>query len=170
MQRITSAALIATIIDCGSGKTTGGTSAQSAPASLDSNRLSTGARLDPAGRSIPVGNMPLSAVLSPDGKHLVLIEACRGKQVDFAAKGADVQAAAGAPNIYVPVRGTSFASPIIARMFAMDLETPDPAQAKAALAKWKGIANDLGKPGRDDVYGEGELGDFRDSMLGNTRK
>ena len=72
MQRITSAALIATIIACGSGKTTGGTSAQSAPASLDSNRLSTGARLDPAGRSIPVGNMPLSAVLSPDGKHLVL--------------------------------------------------------------------------------------------------
>jgi hypothetical protein len=34
--------------------------------------LSTGARLDPAGRSIPVGNMPLSGVLSPDGKHLVL--------------------------------------------------------------------------------------------------
>jgi subtilisin family serine protease len=60
-------------------------------------------------------------VTAVDEKHLVLIEACRGQQVDFAAKGADVQAAAGAPNIYVPVRGTSFASPIIARMFAMDL-------------------------------------------------
>jgi hypothetical protein len=55
-------------------------------------------------------------------------------------------------------------------MFAMDLETPDPALAEAALAKWKGIANDLGKPGRDDVYGEGELGDIRDSVLGNTHK
>jgi subtilisin family serine protease len=109
-------------------------------------------------------------VTAVDGKHLVLIEACRGKQVDFAAKGADVQAAAGAPNIYVPVRGTSFATPIIAMMFAMDLETPDPALAEAALAKWKGIANDLGKPGRDDVYGEGELGDIRDSVLGNTHK
>ena len=50
-------------------------------------------------------------VTAVDGKHLVLIEACRGKQVDFAAQGADVQAAAGAPNIYVPVRGTSFAAP-----------------------------------------------------------
>jgi len=109
-------------------------------------------------------------VTAVDEKHLVLIEACRGQQVDFAAKGADVQAAAGAPNIYVPVRGTSFASPIIARMFAMDLEIPDPAQAKAALAKWKGIANDLGKPGRDDIYGDGELEDTRDAMLGNTLK
>ena len=72
MRRITSAALIAATIACGSGKTTGSTSAESKPASLDSNRLSTGARLDPAGRSIPVGNMPLSAVLSPDGNHLVV--------------------------------------------------------------------------------------------------
>jgi YVTN family beta-propeller protein len=72
MRTITSAALIATTIACGSGKSTGRPSAESAPASLDSNRLSTGARLDPAGRSIPVGNMPLSGVLSPDGKHLVL--------------------------------------------------------------------------------------------------
>jgi len=109
-------------------------------------------------------------VTAVDAKHHVLIEACRGKQVDFAAQGADIQAAAGAPNIYAPVRGTSFAAPIIAMMFATDLKTPDPVQAETALAKWKGIANDLGKPGRDDVYGEGELGDFRDSVLGNTHK
>jgi subtilisin family serine protease len=107
-------------------------------------------------------------VTAVDGKHRVLIEACRGKQVDFSAQGADVEAAAGAPNIYVPVRGTSFAAPIIAMMFAMDLETPDTEHAQAALVKWKEIANDLGKPGRDDVYGDGELGDFRDSVFGNT--
>lgn len=106
-------------------------------------------------------------VTAVDGKHHVLIEACRGKQVDFAAQGADIQAAATAPDVYVPVRGTSFAAPIIAMMFAIDLEAPDPPQAQAALAKWKGIANDLGKPGRDDIYGEGELGDFRDSGLEN---
>jgi YVTN family beta-propeller protein len=35
-------------------------------------RLSTGVRLDPAGRSIPVGNMPLAALASPDGRYLVL--------------------------------------------------------------------------------------------------
>jgi subtilisin family serine protease len=98
-------------------------------------------------------------VTAVDGKHRVLIEACRGKQVDFAARGSDVEAAAGAPNVYVPVRGTSFAAPIIAMLLAADLETPDPVRAQAALAKWTGIANDLGKPGRDDIYGEGELGD-----------
>ena len=96
-------------------------------------------------------------VTAVDAKHRVLIEACRGKQVDFAAQGSDFEAAAGAPKIYVPVRGTSFAAPIIAAMFAMDLQAPDPAQAQIALTKWKGTAHDLGKPGRDDVYGEGEL-------------
>jgi len=109
-------------------------------------------------------------VTAVDGKHRVLIEACRGKQVDFAAQGSDIQAAAGAPNVYVAVRGTSFAAPIIAMMFADDLKTPDPIQAQAALAKWKAIANDLGKPGRDDVYGEGELGNSRGDTLGHTHK
>ena len=56
--------------------------------------------------------------------------------------------------------GEYFAGIIIAMMFA-DLEAPDPARAQAEFAKWKGIANDLGKPGRDDIYGEGELGDER---------
>ncbi len=98
-------------------------------------------------------------VTAVDGKHRVLIEACRGSQVDFSAKGADISAASGAPNNYVEVRGTSFAAPIIATMLALDLDTPDPSHAQAALARFRGIANDLGKPGRDDVYGDGELGD-----------
>jgi subtilisin family serine protease len=105
-------------------------------------------------------------VTAVDEKHRVLIEACRGKQVDFAAQGSDLEAAAGAPNLYVPVRGTSFAAPIIAMLFAMDLQAPDPVRAQAALAKWTGIANDLGKPGRDDIYGAGELGDDRTALGG----
>ena len=109
-------------------------------------------------------------VTAIDEKHQVLIEACRGKQVDFAARGVDQSAAAGTRDEYVPVRGTSFAAPIIAMMFAMDLQAPDPAKAQAALVKWTGIANDLGKPGRDDIYGAGELGDFRDSDLGSANK
>src|SRR6476660_3463791 len=36
------------------------------------HRLPTGVRLDPAGRSTPVGNMPLAASASPDGRALVL--------------------------------------------------------------------------------------------------
>ncbi|MBA2686342.1 MAG: bifunctional YncE family protein/alkaline phosphatase family protein [Gemmatimonadaceae bacterium] len=43
------------------------------PASLSSTaRLPTGARLDPAGRSTPLGNMPLSALLAPDG-HIIVV-------------------------------------------------------------------------------------------------
>src|SRR6202043_2415351 len=42
------------------------------PATDDPPRLPTGLRLDPAGRSIPVGNMPLAALASPDGRWLVL--------------------------------------------------------------------------------------------------
>lgn len=105
-------------------------------------------------------------VTAVDQKHRVLIEACRGRQVDFAAQGSDIQAAAGAPDIYVPVRGTSFAAPIIAMMFAADLDAPDPVRAQAALAKLKSFANDLGKPGRDDIYGDGELGANSDPVLG----
>jgi len=36
------------------------------------HRLPTGARLDPAGKSFAVGNMPIAALASPDGKHVVL--------------------------------------------------------------------------------------------------
>jgi subtilisin family serine protease len=105
-------------------------------------------------------------VTAVDEKHRVLMEACRGKQVDFAAQGADMSAASGAPNVYVPVRGTSFAAPIIALMFAVDLPAPDPARAQTAVAKWKDVAKDLGKPGRDDIYGEGELGHDRSALGG----
>jgi len=94
MRRITSAALIATTVACGSGKTTRSASAESKPTSLDSNRLSTGSRLDPAGRSIPVGNMPLSAVQSPDGRHLVLaLSGWRQQGIDVVSRatGAVVQ-------------------------------------------------------------------------------
>jgi hypothetical protein len=35
--------------------------------------LPTGARLDPAGRSFDVGNMPLSMVLSPEGDRIVVL-------------------------------------------------------------------------------------------------
>src|SRR5665647_1014562 len=35
-------------------------------------RLPTGARLDPAGRSTPLGNMPLAAIPSPDGHDIVV--------------------------------------------------------------------------------------------------
>jgi hypothetical protein len=63
-----------------------------------------------------------------------LPEAARGPQVLFAAPGNNmVSAAIGAPP-YRPVRGTSFAAPIVAALLAGSLAHPDPAGARAALA------------------------------------
>jgi len=42
------------------------------PALAAEHRLSTGVQLDPAGRSIPLGNMPLAATASPDGRYVVV--------------------------------------------------------------------------------------------------
>jgi len=36
-------------------------------------QLPTGVRLDPAGRAIDVGNLPLSMVVAPDGKHAIVL-------------------------------------------------------------------------------------------------
>jgi YVTN family beta-propeller protein len=48
-------------------------SAESPRSTDDERRLPTGARLDPAGRSIDVGSMPLAMTLSPDGRYVVLL-------------------------------------------------------------------------------------------------
>jgi subtilisin family serine protease len=96
-------------------------------------------------------------VTGVDGKHRVLIEAGRGAQVDFAALGADVPAAGRAPDQYAPVRGTSFAAPVVAALLA-EMQTPDAAARDRWLLQLQSQAQDLGKPGRDDVYGSGELG------------
>ena len=48
-------------------------SAESPRHADEARRLPTGARLDPAGRSVDVGSMPLAMTLSPDGRHVVLL-------------------------------------------------------------------------------------------------
>jgi hypothetical protein len=109
-------------------------------------------------------------VTAVDGEHRVLVEACRGEQVDFAARGADMKAATQAPDVYAPVRGTSFAAPIVAALLVEDLVAPDSAARERALAKWAGTARDLGKRGRDDIYGAGELGVMPETVAGESNK
>jgi subtilisin family serine protease len=100
-------------------------------------------------------------VTAVDAKHRVLIEAARGPQVMFAAIGADT-AAAGAGTGYVAVRGTSFASPIVAALLAGQMSQPDPIQVNQALTALEKQAIDLGTAGRDLTYGLGLVGaEFR---------
>jgi subtilisin family serine protease len=106
----------------------------------------------------PAAYPAVIAVTGVDAHRRVLIEACRGKHVDFAAPGADM-AAAGLEAEFSLVRGTSFAAPIAAGLFARQLTQIDRARADAAVAALTSQAVDLGVRGPDKVYGNGLVGD-----------
>jgi subtilisin family serine protease len=94
------------------------------------------------------------AVTGVDARRRVLPEAGRGSHVDFAAPGAEVTVA-GLAGGFVTVRGTSFATPVVAGRLARLLPAPDPGGAKAAVDALGREAADLGAPGPDPIYGRG---------------
>ena len=106
-------------------------------------------------------------VTAVDQRQRVLLEAARGRHVDFAAPGADI-AAAGATQAYAAVRGTSFAAPIVAGLLVAEIQQPDPAAAERALATLARLALDLGSPGIDSTYGHGLVGDALRIELATT--
>jgi hypothetical protein len=96
------------------------------------------------------------AVTAVDRSRRVLVEAGRGKHVDFAAPGADLgAAAAGSVDGFAKVRGTSFAAPLVAGLLAMLVHEPEPAARARALAALANAAVDLGARGPDAIYGAG---------------
>jgi Subtilase family len=96
-------------------------------------------------------------VTAVDSHRRVLIEAARGKQVMFAAPGADMVAADNGGK-YSAVRGTSFAAPIVAGLLAQILSAPDLSASDAAVEALALHAIDLGPAGRDLTYGFGLVG------------
>ncbi len=103
----------------------------------------------------PAAYAGVIGVTGVDARDRVLIEAGRGPQVDFAARGV-VETGSG-PN-RASVRGTSYAAPIVARLIAEEMREPDPAGALLAQNRLRTRAHDLGARGRDEVYGEGLVG------------
>jgi subtilisin family serine protease len=98
------------------------------------------------------------AVTGVDARHRVLVEACRGDHVDFAAPGSNMSAAS-IETPFAKVRGTSFASPIVAGLLARNISAPGKEQAASAVALLVSQATDLGAKGADKVYGNGLVGD-----------
>jgi Subtilase family len=105
----------------------------------------------------PASYPDVVGVTAVDARQRALLEACRGKQVKFSAPGADMSAANTAQR-YAMVRGTSFASPIVAGLLAEALHEPDRGAAERAIADLASHALDLGAPGPDPVYGFGLVG------------
>lgn len=96
-------------------------------------------------------------VTAVDTRNRVLVEACRGAHVAFAAPGAEMAAATLAQS-YAVVRGTSFAAPIVAGLLAAQMTEPDATKAASAIALLATQALDLGSKGQDRIYGRGLVG------------
>ncbi|HKW48381.1 MAG TPA: hypothetical protein VJN70_13120, partial [Gemmatimonadaceae bacterium] len=60
------------MVACGGNRAQTATPVGATGSLVDEHRLPTGVRLDPAGHSFAVGNMPIAALASPDRRHLVL--------------------------------------------------------------------------------------------------
>jgi len=97
-------------------------------------------------------------VTAVDARQRALVEAERGPQVKFAAPGAQMVAATR-PSGYTLVRGTSFASPIVAGLLSLKLDVVDKTAADKAIAALASEAVDLGAPGPDPVFGYGLVGE-----------
>ena len=96
------------------------------------------------------------AVTAVDGKRRALIEAGRALHLDYAAPGADIRAI-NAKGKRIRVRGTSFATPLVAARLARALQKG---------GDWRESidreAVDLGRKGVDPVFGRGLVcGDCR---------
>ncbi|HEY0597219.1 S8 family serine peptidase, partial [Sphingopyxis sp.] len=102
----------------------------------------------------PASHRGVFAVTGIDKKGRVLPEAGRALHIDFAAPGDDVLAATGAAGTD-RLRGTSFAAPLVAGRLALRYPAPAIDRIGPAVSALVMEARDLGKPGRDKLYGHG---------------
>lgn len=102
----------------------------------------------------PASYRGVFAVTGVDGKNRALPEAGRAAHVDFAAPGDAVLAATGAGTTD-RLRGTSFAAPLVAGRLALRYPAPSVDRIASAVSALVFEASDLGKRGRDKIYGHG---------------
>ena len=94
------------------------------------------------------------AVTGVDARNRALPEAGRARHIDFAAPGDAVLAATG-PVSTDRLRGTSFAAPLVAGRLVLHYPAPAIDRIGPAVSALVMEARDLGKRGRDQIYGHG---------------
>ncbi|ANP45712.1 S8 family serine peptidase [Candidatus Viadribacter manganicus] len=107
--------------------------------------------------SFPAAFNGVLAVTAIDTSGAPYFRANRGAYIDFAAPGVDVPVALN--GAVLRATGTSFAAPVISALAAAHLSAPSPRQSNRVVEHLRAGAEDLGAPGRDNVFGWGALRD-----------
>lgn len=115
----------------------------------------------------PASYPDVIGVTAVDARHRVLPEAGRGTQVDFAAVGVGLNAAAPGGK-WESVRGTSYAAPVVARAAAVAVVEPQAGLSARTQQRLAIEAVDLGRDGSDMTYGHGLLGGGSTPMPAST--
>jgi subtilisin family serine protease len=102
----------------------------------------------------PAGYESVVAVTAVGEDLRVYRGANRGQYIDFAAPGVDVQVVSATVERKFE-SGTSFAAPFMSAAIAAARKSQPQVSAETLLATLQGSAADLGRPGRDPVFGWG---------------
>ena len=102
----------------------------------------------------PASYRGVFAVTGVDARNRALPEAGRALHIDFAAPGDAVLAATGV-DATDRLRGTSFAAPLVGGRLAAHYPAPAIDRIGSAVSALVFEARDLGKKGRDKIYGHG---------------
>ncbi len=104
----------------------------------------------------PAAYKHVVAVTAVGTGKIVYRKANRGDYIDFAAPGVRIKTAV--PGGVKIMSGTSFASPYITALVALDIAAGASRRISSLRKKLRGGAQDLGNPGKDKVFGYGFVG------------
>lgn len=113
----------------------------------------SGPRAPPA---FPAAYPGVIAVTAVDARGRVYRRANRGDYVMFAARGVDVSLPLPGGGV-MRESGTSFAAPLVAAALAAEVDRSPRSSSREFIAALLRSARDLGEPGRDQVFGWGEI-------------
>lgn len=100
------------------------------------------------------------AVTALDERGLIYRRAARGDHIQFAARGS-FGPGQSLVETDTTLTGTSFAAPVVAAAAARQWQKTPSASREQVLAAMRSSALDMGAPGRDPIYGYGDLNPWR---------